>query len=114
MDCMPKHVPCSFADLNPANRSLDLSGQRIVAVYKEPHSPFIVLEIEYPHCTNYEGRKISVYENWALDSLLTGKALDPHFCDIKDVPSPIARFEPTALGRQRAIHFVKMLNKERS
>ena len=65
----------------------------------------LVVEIRYPNCTNYEGRKIVVYRGADLVSLLkqakkTG--IDPHFSARDDLITPFARLEPTEEGWQAA------------
>jgi len=57
----------------------------------------LVIEIRYHDCTNYEGRKIMLYE-CSLEDLMSQKLIDPHFCDSTKYLSPIARFEPTERG----------------
>lgn len=75
---------------------------------------YLLVQLRYNGCTNFEGKKILVYEfndqcpN--LDAFYKLKTLDPHFCD-KDCFSPIARFVPTKQGQQMAVKFIKaMLN----
>jgi len=60
----------------------------------------LVLEIDYPSCTNYEGKKILVYKDITFDELMAKnkQVIDPHFSDNQDYVSPIVRIEPTALG----------------
>lgn len=58
----------------------------------------LVIEIHYPDCTNYEGKKILVYEGITLSELKLQKMIDPHFSESKEFVSPIARFEPTDRG----------------
>lgn len=57
---------------------------------------YLILLVEYPNCTNFEGKKLMVYKGFnssaALLKLNRGK-LDPHFATTKG--SPIARFRPT-------------------
>jgi hypothetical protein len=65
----------------------------------------LVVEIRYPNCTNYEGRKVLVYKDADLVSLLkqaetTG--VDPHFSARDDLITPFARLEPTEEGWQAA------------
>jgi predicted metal-dependent HD superfamily phosphohydrolase len=67
---------------------------------------FLLAEISYPDCTNYEGRKILIYENINETQLRKLKFLDPHFCDGKHI-SPLARFEPTDRGWQYASIFAE-------
>lgn len=64
-----------------------------------------VLLVRYPDATNYEGRKILVY-NRPIAELLVQKTLDPHFCEDKSCVSPFARFEPTSRGWDLACLFV--------
>ena len=61
----------------------------------------LLLEIQYHDCTNYEGKKILIFECTLVD-LIKQKLIDPHFCENKDYFSPIARFEPTEEGWENA------------
>ena len=70
--------------------------------------PYLVIEIQYPDCTNYEGRKILVFKT-DLGTLLAQKQIDPHFSESKKFLSPIARFEPTASGWLNASIFAATL-----
>ena len=72
---------------------------------------FLVAEINYPECVNYEGRKILVFENIDIVSLMDSDFIDPHFCD-KSHDSPISRFEPTERGWNWAIDFVKIIKRK--
>lgn len=67
-----------------------------------------VVLIHYDDCTNYEGKKILVYEAWA-EELKNHPVLDPHFSENKQYHSPIARFEPTVTGWKNAITFCKAI-----
>lgn len=51
---------------------------------------YLVIEVQYPDCNNYEGRKVLVFKA-TLKSLLAQKKIDPHFSENKDFISPIAR-----------------------
>lgn len=64
----------------------------------------LVVEVHYPSCTNYEGRKVLVYCNVTIGDLLRQGSIDPHFCDNTEYHSPIARFEPTENGWALAVH----------
>jgi len=66
---------------------------------------FLVIEIKYHDCTNFEGKKILVFERCFIDDLPYQEAIDPHFSENKDYFSPIARFEPNDLGWKRACKF---------
>lgn len=63
-----------------------------------------VLVVEYAGCTNFEGRKVMVYEGkW--DVTKRGP-LDPHFAEDG---GPVARFRPTPRGMDMAIDLASKL-----
>lgn len=66
---------------------------------------FVVVMIKYPDCKNYEGNKILVFEGVPTKTILNQKSIDPHFCNSKTHPSPVARFEPTEKGWGYAVNF---------
>ena len=66
---------------------------------------FLIIEILYEGCTNYEGRKILVYKDITYQQLIEQKLIDPHFSEGNEYISPIARFEPTERGWEWAINF---------
>ena len=72
---------------------------------------YLVVFINYPDCTNYEGNKILVYAGLTLKELVNQKMIDPHFSNNKKYPSPIARFEPTHDGWVLALEFVRFLQE---
>jgi len=65
---------------------------------------FPIYWVIYPGVTNYEGHKILMYPKYFNTNLIKDR-MDPHFFDKGD--SPIARFEPTALGWRAAIALAK-------
>ncbi len=67
----------------------------------------LVVLIKYPGCTNFEGRKILVYQNCRLIDLIRQKEIDPHFTNDKTKYWPVARFIPTAEGWEMAQNFVQ-------
>ncbi len=69
----------------------------------------LVVRIRYPDCTNYEGRKVMVFENLTLNALKRQKLVDPHFCKNSDYAHPVARFEPTERGWMWALAFAASL-----
>ena len=88
----------------------DPTNYEIVA--KTKYKKALVLEVMYPDCLNYEGRKILVYHTTkTLDDIIriNGGTLDPHFSDNKTKISPIARFEPSDLGRHSAHQLARRL-----
>lgn len=62
----------------------------------------LIVEVLYPDCTTYEGRKLMVYANVTIDQLRQQRYIDPHFSQNTRFYSPVARFEPTARGRHLA------------
>ncbi len=67
-------------------------------VRSERHGSFLLVEVIYPDCTNYEGRKILLYEGVTLERLMDQGSIDPHFSENPNFASPIARFVPTEEG----------------
>lgn len=69
----------------------------------------LLIEINYPDCTNYEGNKILLYKNTTLVDLMNQKHLDPHFSENKKFKSPFARFEPTPAGWRIGLEGLKII-----
>lgn len=69
----------------------------------------LVVVINYPDCTNYEGDKVLVYSNVNIKELKEQKLIDPHFSNNKKFKSPFARFEPTQFGIEMAKKLAKIL-----
>ena len=72
----------------------------------------LVVELEFPNCNNYEGRKIMVYRNitmWESLVKVNKDMIDPHFAENKKFISPFARFEPTDEGWKQACIFIENL-----
>lgn len=72
---------------------------------------YLIAEILYPDCQNYEGKKICVFAT-TIKKLVNATSIDPHFQE-KNPLSPIARFEPTNRGWKAAMIMVIGLNKEK-
>jgi hypothetical protein len=68
-------------------------------------STWAILEVCYPDCTNYEGRKILVYKGITTYQIGNPARLDPHFT--KGPITPFARFEPTEEGWEGALTLAK-------
>lgn len=90
---VPTPERCDRPNPNPKNYRIE---------YAEHIGAHLVVEVVYPDCTNYEGRKIMVFANLTLAQLMNQKWIDPHFCDNPAFHSPVARFEPTDRGRKLA------------
>lgn len=88
-----KIVPKPLPNPNPNNYEI---------IRSEQIGRYFVIEIKYLDCTNYEGKKIMVYEGH-IEDLINQKSIDPHFAENKNYMSPIARFEPTSEGWNMAL-----------
>lgn len=71
---------------------------------------YLIVEIKYLDCINYEGKKVLVFENVTLQDLKKQGLIDPHFSENKKFISPIARFEPTVRGFKMAISFANSMS----
>lgn len=72
----------------------------------------VVLLVNFPNCTNFEGNKICVYKNVFVSDFANSYSLDPHFSDeivVSMMPSPFARFIPTAEGWEAAMKLAEIL-----
>ena len=66
---------------------------------------YVCAMIDYVNCTNYEGKKIIVFENTAAEDVWTAKSIDPHFMEDGNV---IARFRPDDDGWIDAVRYVEI------
>ncbi|KKN31469.1 hypothetical protein LCGC14_0823420, partial [marine sediment metagenome] len=71
---------------------------RFDIVTVEPLGPWLICTVNYPDCTNHEGRKLLLFYGVTEEGLRRQETLDPHFCDNPEHLSPVARFEPTRRG----------------
>jgi len=74
------------------------------------YGPYVVVDLHYPDCTNYEGRKVMVFRA-SFQQLREQGAIDPHF-GVGDKIFPIARFEPTEDGWWDACHYARRKERE--
>ena len=95
--------PVKLPNPDPYNWIINDSWQR---------GQYLLIDITYPDCKNYEGKKVMVYEDVTLDELRKQKTIDPHFSSNKKFYSPIARFEPTKRGWEMGMMFIELLWKE--
>ncbi len=68
---------------------------------------FLIIEINYPNCTNFEGNKILVFLDDKIEELMNQKAIDPYFSDSKKYIHPVARFIPNKVGWMLARNLAK-------
>jgi hypothetical protein len=74
---------------------------------------YLILELHYPNCTNYEGRKVLLFDRGVtMVRLKRQNAIDPHFSNSAEYNHPIARFEPTARGHAMAVRLAQTLDSE--
>lgn len=62
----------------------------------------LIAELKYSGCTNYEGRKILVFDGYTQKEFMSLWSVDPHFCEGSKL---IARFAPTEKGWDHAYKF---------
>lgn len=88
---------------NPGNPN----PKRYNFLHVETIGKMLIVKIQYPDCSNYEGVKILVYKDVTLESLINQKEIDPHFTDNKSYISPVARFVPSPEGMELAKKFCR-------
>jgi hypothetical protein len=59
---------------------------------------YLIVQLNYPNCTNFEGEKILVFKDVTFEQLKKQKLIDPHFSNNENYFHPIARFIPTEDG----------------
>ena len=95
----------------PTNKFPNPNPKNFKILKSEEHGNYLVIEVNYPDCTNYEGNKILVYNNVELTDLVIKQgSIDPHFSENPNFYSPIARFEPTDRGWQMALLFIDAMH----
>jgi len=70
---------------------------------------YLLIQIKYLDCTNYEGNKILLYKDCKFLDLMKQKSIDPHFTNNKKYFSPVARFRPTDEDWDNAIKYINIL-----
>ena len=94
----PPASPVRYPNPNPARFSILRTLQ---------FGRSVVVEVRYPDCTNYEGRKVLVYADTDEVAVKALATLDPHFARHG---GPVARFEPTQRGWDLAVEVARMSN----
>ncbi len=79
---------------NPRAQAPDPARYTVVLVEHYKNATLIVAD--YAGCTNYEGRKIMVYQG----NVIPSGTLDPHFSE--HGIAPVARFSPSEQGLRLA------------
>lgn len=70
---------------------------------------YLIVCLNYPDCTNYEGNKILLYKDCSIEDLKRQKYIDPHFSNSIMFHSPIARFVPNGEGWYMATNLANLL-----
>jgi hypothetical protein len=97
-------------DTKPRNPNPDPENY-VIEWYCQQSGGFLIVEIVYPDCTNYEGRKILVFKDVTIEELKEQKMIDPHFANNDEFHSPVARFVPTRDGMKMAMAFAETMKK---
>jgi len=97
--------PCVWTTNEP--EAPDVSKFMVIKMEQVGYN--IVVYINYPNCSNYEGNKICVYRNADFTDFIGLDKLDPHFTDVTTKISPFARFEPTKEGWDMAVKLTRMI-----
>lgn len=77
-------------------------------IHRSYKSNNTVLDVEYPNCTNYEGRKILLVIG--TPNIYDLDTLDPHFSEEERGFRLFARFEPTDRGWEIACYLADKEN----
>ena len=93
---------------SPSTRSPNPNPRNFVIQKTEVHGPYVIVEVLYPNCTTFEGKKILVFRGVSRFEIHQARELDPHFCDHVHI-SPVARFVPTEQGWRYARAFCDAL-----
>ena len=86
---------------NPDPKNFRISHHKVVG-------QFLLVEVVYPNCTTFEGRKILVYKDVPFSTLQSQTEIDPHFCEDTNHISPVSRFRPGIEGWAHATLFAKV------
>ena len=82
--------PVYVAPINDPNPVADPNNYEIVRHLES--NGWLLIEIKYPDCKNYEGMKILLFKDVTVMDLLKQRLIDPHFSKSEKYKSPFARF----------------------
>lgn len=83
-----RSLPASNRAANPNPLKFNIEKYELIG-------NFLLTQINYPDCLNFEGRKVILFRNMSLSELQQLGCLDPHFSANGKI---IARFIPTDDG----------------
>jgi len=103
------HPRCTSSPYAVSNSNPDPNNFRVLE--EKAVGDYLMLLVNYPNCTNFEGDKILVFKSFSSAKELlrfTDNKLDPHFA--RGQTAPIARFPPTENGKAMCMWFLYCLN----
>lgn len=100
--------PCKVCQHTVQEMTKQPDPENYLVMRAQPLKQFLVVWLNYPNCTNYEGNKILVYLDADPVKLFNQKHIDPHFTEGTEFYSPVARFEPTERGWGMAVTFANV------
>lgn len=103
-------VPASWRSGGDRRSPIEPDPKKFNVLKAVEHRDFVIMEIRYPNCVNYEGHKILVFKGHSVDELSKLEEIDPHFLE-KGI-CPIARFEPTEIGWKMACSCVENFKEQ--
>ena len=106
----PSNCNCESTNNNKINTNTIIVPENFNIEISTQIENYLILIVEYPNCSNYEGLKILVYENVTIEDINKLNKIDPHFCE--KCLSPIARFVPTMKGYKMAKMFCESMVKK--
>lgn len=101
----------SYSQPSPPAGNPDPSNYKILLLTEV--GDYLIVKLNYPNCTNFEGNKILVFQGVKLIDLMNQKLIDPHFFQDAKYASPVARFTPTEEGMIMARAFVDAMESIR-
>ncbi len=82
-----------YVNINPVPHRFEIMKSKQIGNY-------VLCQIKYIDCINYEGIKIVVFDGIELTDVLEMKGIDPHFFKDNKI---IARFKPDRFGWKSAV-----------
>lgn len=70
---------------------------RFRVIHWQDFKASLLVEVEYPGCTTFDGRKLLVFRDMSVNELEATSVLDPHFTELE--PRLVARFRADETGR---------------
>ena len=99
-------TPDTYGSSNRVKGDPDPTRFMVVLHKSKEIGDYILLWVNYPDCTNYEGNKILILKLRDYMQMESG-FLDPHF--LEDSFSPLARFKPNEEGYKMAEELLEYL-----